>query len=203
MFEYLQSMFEQVSPFVAYLMLTASAFAENVLPPIPGDTVVVLGAYLVSIGELDFWGVYISTVIGSVGGFIMMYYIGRRFGRSFIFKKSRAKIFKPQYIKKVELWFSKWGYGVIFANRFLSGTRSVVSLFSGMFHLNAFLVVILSMLSAAIWNGLLISAGMLLGQNWEVISKIIGEYNRVLIILTAALAAFLIYRRYSKKKQEI
>jgi membrane protein DedA with SNARE-associated domain len=203
MFEYLQSMFEQVSPFVAYLMLTASAFAENVVPPIPGDTVVVLGAYLVSIGELDFWGVYISTVIGSVGGFIMMYYIGRRFGRSFIFKKSRAKIFKPQYIKKVELWFSKWGYGVIFANRFLSGTRSVVSLFSGMFHLNAFLVVILSMLSAAIWNGLLISAGMLLGQNWEVISKIIGEYNRVLIILTAALAAFLIYRRYSKKKQEI
>jgi membrane protein DedA with SNARE-associated domain len=196
-------MFEQVSPFVAYLMLTASAFAENVVPPIPGDTVVVLGAYLVSIGELDFWGVYISTVIGSVGGFIMMYYIGRRFGRSFIFKKSRAKIFKPQYIKKVELWFSKWGYGVIFANRFLSGTRSVVSLFSGMFHLNAFLVVILSMLSAAIWNGLLISAGMLLGQNWEVISKIIGEYNRVLIILTAALAAFLIYRRYSKKKQEI
>ena len=39
---------------------------------------------------------------------------------------------------KVEKWFADWGYWVIFANRFLSGTRSVVSIFAGLFHLNAF-----------------------------------------------------------------
>ena len=41
-----------------------------------------------------------------------------------------------QRIEKIEVWFAKYGYWVIFANRFLSGTRSVISLFAGIFKLN-------------------------------------------------------------------
>ena len=200
MFEYLEQLFNQISPTVAYLVIGLSAYAENILPPVPGDTVVVLGAYLVSIGQLSFLGVYISTVLGSVAGFVTMYYIGYKFGRSFIYKKSRSKIFKESYIKKAEIWFGKWGYGVIAANRFLSGTRSVISLFSGLFHLNIFLVLVLSIISAAIWNGILLFAGLLLGKHWEIIRMIISDYNRVLIALTIFIIGFVIYRRYRKKK---
>ena len=200
MVEFLESMFSQISPTTTYIILCLSAFTENVIPPIPGDSVVILGAYLVSIGQLGFWGVYISTTLGSVIGFVTMYYIGRHFGRSFISKKSWAKIFKPEHIKKVELWFGKWGYWVIIANRFLSGTRSVISLFSGLFHLNAWLVIALSLLSALIWNGLLISAGLLVGTHWEIISNIVSRYNQVLIVLTVMVIGYFIYRKYTKKK---
>ena len=144
MVEFLENLFGEISPTMAYLVLGISAYAENVLPPIPGDTVVILGAYLVSIEKLGFWGVYISTTIGSVAGFVTMYYIGRKFGRSFIYKKSRAKVFKEENIRKVEIWFGKWGYWVIFANRFLSGTRSVISLFAGLFHSRTYLLPVFS-----------------------------------------------------------
>ena len=202
MTEFLENLFSGVSPVMAYFILGMSAFTENVLPPIPGDTVVVLGAYLVSIGQLDFWGVYISTTIGSVIGFVTMYYIGRKFGRSFIYKKSRSKIFKEEDIGKVEIWFGKWGYWVIVANRFLSGTRSVISLFAGLFHLNILLVVILSLVSALIWNGLLLFAGMMVGHNWELISDIISQYNKVLIVLTVLIIGYIVYRKYYKKRKE-
>jgi membrane protein DedA with SNARE-associated domain len=202
MVEYLENLFSQISPTLAYLILTISAYAENVIPPIPGDTVVVLGAYLVSIGQLNFWGVYISTIIGSVAGFVTMYYIGRKFGRSFIYKKPRSKIFKEEDIRKAEIWFGKWGYWVIVANRFLSGTRSVISLFAGLFHLNALLVIILSIVSAVIWNGLLLFAGMMVGENWEIITTIISQYNNVLIALTVFIIGYIIYRKYYKKKSE-
>ena len=202
MMEYLESLFSQISPTMAYLVLCISAFTENVLPPIPGDTVVVLGAYLVSTDQLGFWGVYVSTTLGSVIGFMTMFFIGRNFGRAFIYKESRAKIFKEENINKVEIWFAKWGYWVILANRFLSGTRSVISLFAGFFHLNAFIVLILSMISAAIWNGLLIGAGMLVGNNWEIISNIISQYNKVLIFLTLLVIGYFIYRKYYKKKED-
>jgi len=202
MTEFIENLFSGVSPAMAYFILGISAFTENVLPPIPGDTVVVLGAYLVSIGQLDFWGVYISTTTGSVIGFVTMYYIGRKFGRSFIYKKSRSKIFKEEDIRKVEIWFGKWGYWVIVANRFLSGTRSVISLFAGLFHLNALLVVILSVVSALIWNGLLLFAGMMVGHNWEIISDIISQYNKVLIALTVFVIGYLVYRKYYKKRKE-
>ena len=202
MVEYLENLFSQISPAMAYVILGLSAFAENVIPPIPGDTVVVLGAYLVSLGQLTFWGVYISTTIGSVAGFVTMYYIGRKFGRSFIYKKSRLKIFKEEDIRKTEIWFGKWGYWVIVANRFLSGTRSVISLFAGLFHLNALFVIALSIVSAAIWNGLLLIAGMAVGKNWEIIMNIISQYNKVLIAVTVIIVGYIIYRKYYKNKSE-
>ena len=202
MIEFLENLFNQISPTVAYLILGASAYTENVLPPIPGDTVVVLGAYLVSTGQLGFWGVYLSTTIGSVAGFVTMYYIGRKFGRSFIYKKSRSKIFKEADIRKTEIWFGKWGYWVIVANRFLSGTRSVISLFSGLFHLNVLLVVALSIVSAAIWNGLLLFAGMTVGENWEIIINAVSQYNKVLIAITVIIIGYIIYRKYFKRKSD-
>jgi membrane protein DedA with SNARE-associated domain len=202
MVEFLENLFNQVSPTLAYLILGVSAYTENVVPPIPGDTVVVLGAYLVSTGQLNFWGVYVSTTIGSVAGFVTMYYIGRKFGRSFIYKEPRSKIFKEEDIRKAEIWFGKWGYWVIAANRFLSGTRSVISLFAGLFHLNALLVLALAIVSAMIWNGLLLFAGMLVGKNWEVILEIISQYNKVLIALTVLIIGYIIYRKFYKKEKK-
>jgi membrane protein DedA with SNARE-associated domain len=207
MLGFLENLFSHISPLMAYLVFLLSAYAENVLPPVPGDTVVVLGAYLVSTGQLDFWGVYLATTFGSEIGFLTMYLIGRRYGRSFIYnKKYGARMFKEEHIRKVEKWFSRWGYWVIFANRFLSGTRSVISLFAGSFHLHPVPVILLSTLSALIWNALLLIAGMLLGKNWQVISDIISRYNQVFIVLFIGLLIFLVFRfrkkRVSKKGTE-
>jgi membrane protein DedA with SNARE-associated domain len=202
MIDSLISLFDQISPQMAYFLLTVSAFAENVLPPVPGDTVVVFGAYLVSKGQLSFLGVFLSTTIGSVIGFMTMFLIARTFGRQFITSnKSRAKIFKVEQLKKVEIWFGNWGYLVILANRFLAGTRSVISIFSGIFHLNIVLVLILSLLSTCIWNSILIFAGVLVGNNWELILTIISQYNKILIFLTVLVIGYILYRRYKKKHQ--
>jgi len=202
MLEFLENLFNHVSPLMAYLVFLVSAYAENVLPPIPGDTVVVLGAYLVSTGQLDFWGVYFATTIGSVLGFLTMYLIGYRFGRSFIYnKKYGVRLFKEEHIIKVEKWFSRWGYWVIFANRFLSGTRSVISLFAGSFHLHPLPVILLSTLSALIWNALLLLAGVLLGKNWQTIGAVISRYNQIFIGLLVVLGIYLIIR--FRRKREV
>ncbi len=200
MFEYLENLLNSIDPLTAYIVLFLSAFVENVIPPVPGDTVVVIGAYLVSTERLGFLGVFISTCIGSSFGFMVMYYIGAKFGRSFINKKTRSKIFKESQIKKVEKWFANWGYWVIFANRFLSGTRSVVSIFAGLFHLNPFYVFGLGLVSTMLWNGLLISLGLLLGENWNVLIDYVSRYNFIFIILTILVFVIIFTVRYLKKK---
>jgi membrane protein DedA with SNARE-associated domain len=200
MLEFIENIFNHIqSPVTAYIVLFLSAYTENVIPPIPGDTVVLIGAYLVSIEKLDFWPVYISTTLGSVAGFITMYWLAVHFGYQFIHHKTSSKLFKEKYINKVKIWFSKWGYWVIFANRFLSGTRSVISLFAGLFHLNPLLVLILALASAAIWNGGLIFAGLLVGKNWQIIVTIITRYNQVIIILLFVIVIVLFI--YKKRKK--
>ena len=64
---------QSTDPILAYLVLFISAFVENVFPPIPGDSVTILGAYLVGTGILNFWGVYLATTAGSLAGFMSIY----------------------------------------------------------------------------------------------------------------------------------
>ena len=66
---------ETANPLWAYFILFISAFIENIFPPIPGDTVTVFGAYLVGRGLLSFWGVWISTTLGSIAGFMAIFAI--------------------------------------------------------------------------------------------------------------------------------
>ena len=201
MIEYIENIITQVDPLVAYLILFASAYVENTFPPVPGDTVTVIGAYLITTGKLSFIGVWLSTTLGSILGFFTMYLIGYRLGRSFITSEKRAKIFDYDRIEKTEIWFSKYGYWVILANRFLSGTRSVISLFAGIFKLRGYKVLLLATISALIWNGLLMYAGYVLGVNWENIVEIVGQYNKIVIAITiTAIVGFVVYKYVFKKK---
>ncbi len=201
MFEYIENIITQVDPLLAYLILFVSAYIENTFPPVPGDTVTVIGAYLITTGKLSFTGVWFSTTLGSVLGFFTMYLIGSKLGKEFISNEKRAKIFGFDRIEKIEVWFAKYGYGVILANRFLSGTRSVISLFAGIFKLKSLWVLILATLSALIWNGILMYAGYVLGVNWESITGIISQYNQIVIILTVLLiSGFIIYKFVIKRR---
>lgn len=203
MLESITQIFEQINPATAYFLLFLSAIIENIFPPIPGDTVTVLGAYLMTRGKLTFWGVYLSTSTGSLVGFFLMYYVGLKSGRSFIKSKLRAKIFNEALFAKVEKWFAKYGYWVILANRFLSGTRSVIALFAGFFHLSWYKVIILGLISALIWNGLLIYGGYLLGINWESIKSILSRYNEIVIVLTVIVITVFIFIKVIRRKKTV
>ncbi len=191
---------EHSSPLLAYFLLFASAFIENIFPPIPGDTVTIVGAYLVGRGILNFWGVYIATTLGSVLGFMTLFSI------AFYVEKKVIEKYQPRWITRthidrVENWFRKYGYTVIVLNRFLSGARSVISLVAGLSKMPPPIVFLLSFISCAIWNGILIYLGLLVGQNWERIITALKIYNWwVLIIIILALLIWLIMKYFKKRK---
>jgi membrane protein DedA with SNARE-associated domain len=198
----LENIFGQIDPVTAYLVLFVSAFTENVIPPIPGDTVVLLGAYLVYTQRLDFLGVYLATTLGSTAGFITMYLVGKHAGQAFLDSRQVRRWFKEKYLEKARTWFSRWGYWVIIANRFLAGTRSVISLFAGLFHLRPVPVFLLALSGSALWNALLITGGVMLGRNWPLLEKWISRYNQVLLILLLAGVGYWVVRRYYFKREK-
>ncbi|MGE5399997.1 MAG: DedA family protein [Ignavibacteriales bacterium] len=191
-----------LSPFWVYLTLFVFCFIENVFPPSPSDVVVVFGASLISGGgrEINFIPVLLITSLGSSAGFMLMYYVGMFLGEKII-RSGKLKFISPESISKTDQWFSKYGYKLIILNRFLPGTRSVISFFSGFSELNAKKTFIFATISAFAWNLGLIYLGVVLGNNVNLIDKYLSTYSNIAIFVTLLLILIIIIRYLVKKSK--
>ena len=169
-------------------------FGENVFPPMPGDTLLLFMGTIVGIGKVDFVSMLIFSTLGSTIGFALMFWLGKLFGEKII-ETNKFKFLNAETLKKPEDWFIKYGYWLIVANRFLSGTRAVISFFGGMSHLRFGLTMLLSVVSSLVWNSLILYLGIISGENWQIANEYIGHYGRIILIaIVVLIVAWIIYR---------
>ena len=192
---------EQAPDYLVFITIFLASYIENIFPPIPGDTIVLFGAYLVGHGNLSFAMAVSTTLLGSVLGFMTLYYIGFHYGRQFIYSEKQTWI-TAESLHRVEKLFEKWGYGVVLINRFLAGLRSVTGIFSGLGKLSIWKVALLATLSSLFWNGTLIWLGSTIGENWAQISVYLKRYNLVVMLLIVVLAAWLLLRRFMTDRRQ-
>ncbi|MFZ0454460.1 MAG: DedA family protein [Ignavibacteriaceae bacterium] len=200
MLEHILDFISGLSPFWIYVSLFAFAFIENVFPPSPSDLVVVIGGSLIGTHSLHFVPTLLVTTIGSVIGFMALFFIGTQLDKKLI-RAGKVKFIPTEGLEKVEKWFSKYGYWIILANRFLPGTRSVISLFAGLSELNVKKTIILATISAFVWNTSIIYLGILFGHNIGVVDHYLSTYSNIAVVVTCAVILFLILNYFWKKKK--
>lgn len=186
-------------PIWAYAVIFAISYGENVLPPIPGDMVVVFGGYLAGVGTVNFFMVWGLSTLGGVLGFMSMYAIGYRVGDA-LYDPDRFRWLPKKRMEKVRAWVEEWGYWVVVTNRFLSGARSVISLTVGMAKKNVFQTSVFSAVSAFVWTGLIAYGGYAVGENWQVVGEYIRAWGILIVALMGVGLIFWIGRRVIKKK---
>jgi len=191
---------QSLDPLLIYLLLFAMAFLENLFPPSPSDMMIVLGGALAGLGRIGFAEALLCATAGSVSGFFLMYKVGDWFG-DHILEQGKIKFIKVEAVHKVEGWFREHGYWVIVVNRFLTGTRAVVSFFAGMSEMKLWLTIGLCAVSALIWNAILVTAGFLLGQNWEEIGNYLSTYSRIVTGVIVLVVVVLLVYYFLKRKR--
>jgi membrane protein DedA with SNARE-associated domain len=189
---------QQLDPIWVYAAIFLIAYIENIFPPSPSDIMIVAGGSLVGLEHIGFIPTLIVATIGSTTGFMTMYKIGDWFGLSIIEKK-KIKFLQLESVHKVEDWFRKYGYWLIVANRFLSGTRAVVGFFAGMAEVKFVPTAILCFVSALVWNGILIYAGTLVGANWESIGGYLSTYSQIVTVLLVTITIVIIILWHNRK----
>lgn len=184
-----------------YFFLGLSAFVENVFPPIPGDTITAFGAFLVGTKRLHFFGVYFATTLGSLAGFMTLFWLGTLLGRRFFVEKDYW-FFKTEDIIRAEKWFKKYGYFLVLLNRFFPGIRSIISITGGISKLRAVKVAWLALISSCVWNLIWIAFGYMLGNNWEKVrdkmTYMMYRYSVAIFILLGLLIMFVTIRKVMK-----
>ncbi len=96
-------------------------------------------------------------------------------------------------------WFERYGYWLIVANRFLAGTRAVVAFFAGMSDLKLGATVALSFASSLLWNAVLVTAGFILGNNWERVGFYLSTYSQVVTGIVVLVIIILVIRYFSTR----
>jgi membrane protein DedA with SNARE-associated domain len=182
-------------PLWGYAIVLVIAYGENIMPPIPGDMVVVLGGYLAGRGHLHFGLVVLLSTLGGALGFMSVYALGRVMGPR-VLAPGRYDWVPHTQVERVQQWLHRYGYGVVAANRFLTGARSVISLAVGVAQMSAWKTATFATLSALVWTSLISYAGYTLGENWRVVASYLETYGWTVGTLLLLLIVGWAVRRY-------
>ena len=201
MFEDILSQFSTFSPNWIYVTLFLFAFVENVFPPSPSDVVIVIGGSLVGTGTISFILSLIFATLGSISGFMLMFYIGSTVDKKLI-HSGRFKFIPIDAIEKVEIWFRKYGYLIIVANRFMPGTRAVISFFAGISNLEPKKTTLLCFVSALAWNIIMLYLGFVFGDNVQMVDEYLTTYSNIVIAVTTVIILFFILKFFFRKRKK-
>ena len=181
------------------LALGLVMLAENLFPPIPSEAVLPLAGFLVQREAMSFAPALGASTAGSVVGALLLYALGRWGGRPVLLRWRRVLRLTEEQLDRADAWFDHHGPKLVFWCRMIPLARSVISVPAGASEMPIGRFLLLTTVGSLLWNTALIASGMILGENWETVTRIVGTYSTLVLLAigVAAVAgtAFLLRRR--------
>lgn len=169
-----------------YGALLLAAFAENLFPPLPADTVVALGAFVAARGNGNPIGAWLATMIGNIGGAMTMYYVGHRFGLPWLQRRFPGT-FGADKTERITQRFEKGGVLAVAVSRFLPAVRALVPPVAGAISFGAWRALIAMTIASGAWYALVCFLAYRAGANAEALLQKISSQQRAIGIAAAAL----------------
>ncbi len=194
MLEQIDQLLASVGP-LAYLVLALAALLEYVVPPFPGDSVVLLGGVYAVRGEHPWWAVFGAVLLGSVLGAACNYWLGTKVAKRFERDPTRPFFgLTHARLEQLPARMRLRGGWLLLINRFLPGIRGAVFIAAGASHMPIRRCLLLGALSAMAHSGLVLWAGYAVGGNLEALTALSIRYQRYILVGLGVLAAFFLVR---------
>jgi membrane protein DedA with SNARE-associated domain len=167
-----------------YGALVLAAFAENIFPPLPADTVIALGAFVAARGSGTALGVWTATMLGNLGGAMAMYGLGHRYGLPWLLQRFPA-LFPSGATDCVSARFKTQGLLAVIVSRLLPGVRAVVPPVAGAMGLGAVRALIAMSLASGAWYGLVCVLAFRAGANADALLERIADEQQTVGLVAA------------------
>lgn len=171
------------------------AFVEGVVGLgliVPGAILTVFGGFLVYHGKGDLFSVLAAASCGAIGGDLVSYLLGARFGSRLwgrgLLRKHADLLFKAQN------YFFEHGGKSVFLGRFIGPLRGLVPFIAGAAHMRPLPFLGWAVVSGLLWGIGYPGLGYLGGTSWELASRLSGGAG-LLVVLVTAVVVFYVWRR--------
>jgi membrane protein DedA with SNARE-associated domain len=194
MYELFLSVVELVESW-GYLGIFIMTFIESTFVPIPAEITLIPAGYIVHKGEMNFYLVWLTSVIGTLGGSLCNYYIAYFFGRRILVQYGKYFFINEDKLKAMEYFMERHGSISMFSGRLLPGVKHFISFPAGLGKMDIKLFCLFTTIGGAIWCGILIWLGYVIGENEHLIAKYLKQVNFILFVLVVCIVAFYVWKK--------
>ncbi|HEX8975237.1 MAG TPA: DedA family protein [Solirubrobacteraceae bacterium] len=172
-----------------YLAVFGLVLLEDFGIPVPGETVLILGAVYAGSGRLSIALVALLGFLGAVIGDNIGFAIGHFGGRRLVERWGRYILLTPERLEKATGFFERHGGKIIVIARFVEGLRQANGIVAGTTGMHWARFLAFNAIGAALWVGVWTSIGYLSGNH---INTIYGDATRYDTYLAAAVGLLII-----------
>jgi membrane protein DedA with SNARE-associated domain len=168
---------------------------ESIFPPIPSELIIPFAGFSAAQGHLNLFGVILTATLGSLVGAAPWYIVARLFGlervRWLADRFGRWFTLNADEIDTAATWFTRWGKPIVLVGRLFPILRTLISVPAGLAKMPVATFVAFSALGMLIWNTILVMAGYILHQHYEMVETWLDPLTYVVL---GAVVALYLYR---------
>ena len=192
---------EQYMHLYGYWAVFFGVMLENAGLPIPGETILLIGGYFCSQGELNLPLVMLIAATGAVIGDNIGFAIGHHYGRGILLRFGRFIFLTPQRLDNLTNYFASHGNKTILIARFVTGLRVFAAILAGASKMPWRIFVVYNIAGAILWSVVISSLGYLFGQTLPLLVKWVGRSGTILLI-AAIVTGIVVWRIRAHRKKK-
>ncbi|MEK6192200.1 MAG: DedA family protein [Chloroflexota bacterium] len=205
---------QQVIPFflalyddIGYVGVAVGVGLETFVPILPSEVIVPMAGWKIAQSGADpavvewltaqpwtFIGVMVAATIGAAAGSLAGYLIGAWGGRPLLDRYGRYVHIHPDDLDRADAWFARYGGWAVFLARFVPLLRALINYPAGVARMPIGRFLLFSILGSIPWNLALVTAGWVLGENYEALYEAIRPFEILIYVVVVLGVAFILIR---------
>lgn len=190
-----------------YYVIFGLLFACGLGLPLPEDIPLIIGGYFSATGHLHLAMMSFLAWCGIIGGDIVLYHLGKRYGLNITRVPLVGKHVTRERIERAERLFERYGIWVVAVGRLFAGVRGAMVVAAGATRFNFIKFVIADGVAALLSGGLFVALGWWAGRklgDLEELAQRVGHYETYVLIgilvLVIGLSGYFWWRRVRRKR---
>ncbi len=196
---------EEIAQQYGYWAVFGGILLENLGIPLPGETVTLIGGFLAGSGQLNYWFVLGSAILGAVIGGTCGYWIGRFAGWPFLVKLSSLLRIPEHRVEESKTKFSENAAKAVFFGRFIALLRVLAGLLAGIAEMPFGKFFLYNLAGAVVWASVMVTLSFFLGQfvSLEELVGLAGQFTIVALIIVVAWIVVPLWLESRQVKQSV
>lgn len=184
-----------------YLAVAGFVLLEDFGVPVPGETILILGAVYAGTGRLSIILVALLGFLAAVVGDNIGFAIGHLGGRRLVDRYGRYILLTPERVDKATGFFARHGGKIVAVARFIEGLRQANGIIAGITGMHWAKFLGFNAIGAALWVAVWTSVGYFSGSHINTIYNDATRYDTYFAIVVVALLLAYIARRLVRRRQ--